>query len=72
MSASLVGSEMCIRDRNLAHDWARGRVPNRAVPCPPCFHVPGRPWRFLEPKGIRRPRRAHMTRRDSAQDVTRN
>eukprot|EP00969_Alexandrium_andersonii_P165821 7327626-Alexandrium_andersonii.AAC.1 len=47
------------------------------VPChvgPQWPHVPGRPWKSLEPKEARRdvePRRARVARRDLAQDVAR-
>eukprot|EP00969_Alexandrium_andersonii_P032980 1440634-Alexandrium_andersonii.AAC.1 len=34
MSASLVGSEMCIRDRSLPGSPRASRTPRRAAPCP--------------------------------------
>eukprot|EP00969_Alexandrium_andersonii_P252079 11141268-Alexandrium_andersonii.AAC.1 len=39
MSASLVGSEMCIRDRTTRSP--RGRVPSSAGPLPPSGQSPG-------------------------------
>eukprot|EP00969_Alexandrium_andersonii_P151153 6683367-Alexandrium_andersonii.AAC.1 len=46
MSASLVGSEMCIRDRSTARAAELGR---RATSCPAATQVPSPPSRVLRP-----------------------